>query len=92
MNSADKLAGFTDEALAEELERRERKVTVLPIPLPVPLTEYMDRLKDLATRHLESLIDPDVRCKDTEHYMYEYVMQMFYGPDIFEKFINPNLR
>ena len=88
----EELGKFSDDVLIQELERRERIITVIPALLPTPLIEYMDRLNDLATRHLESLIDPEIRCKDAEHYMYEYVMQMFYGPDIFKDFINPNLR
>ena len=86
------LARWSDEQLADELESRQRIKTIIPMPLVEIDQDIFERLKGLAHRHLLSLIDDDVRCKDGEHYMYEYVMQMFYGPDIFEKFINPNLR
>ena len=84
------LSLFTDEELAEEMERRQRVKITIPMPLANIDPEIFDRLKGLAHRYLLSLIDDTVRCKDGEHYMYEYVMQMFYGQDIFEKFINPN--
>ena len=51
----------------------------------------MAQLQVMAETHVLACVDPDIRDKDTEHYMYEAVMQMFYGPDIFE-FLNEYAR
>ena len=85
------LSLFTDDELVEELERRGQIAIVIPEILPDPLPKYMAQLRVMAETHILAFVDPDIRDKDTAHYMYEAVMQMFYGPDIFEKFINPHL-
>ena len=90
MNS--ELARWSDEQLAEELENRGQIAVVIPEILPDLDLKFLEQLRNMAKTHIQAFVDPDIRDKDTEHYMYEAVMQMFYGPDIFEKFINPHLR
>ena len=84
------LEEYTSDELAKELLRREEIEIVIPQPLEQFDVGVFQQLRGLASLYLESLVDDTVRCKDAKHYMYEYVMQMFYGSDIFEKFINPN--
>lgn len=84
------LARWSDKQLVEELEQRGQVVTIIPELLLEPLPKYMDQLRKMAETHVQACVDPDIWDKNTTHYMYEAVMQMFYGPDIFEKFINPN--
>ena len=92
MNNSDVLADFTDDELAEELLRRAQSVPAVPEMLDEPLLKYMAQLTTMAANHIAACVDDTIYDKDTEHYMYEAVMQMFYGPDIFEKFINSNMR
>ena len=86
------LSTFTDEELAAELELRGQLAVIVPEAFEDPDPEYLKKLRATAQNHIAAFVDPDIRDKDTAHYMYEYVMQMFYGPNIFQTFINPNLR
>ena len=83
MDNSKVLVDFTDEDLAEELERRGQIATIIPRLLSEPLPKYMAQLREMAETHVQACVDPDIRDKDTAHYMYEAAMQMLYGPDIF---------
>ena len=85
------LDAFTSDDLAKELLRREEINMLIPAPLNAINQQVLGQLRKLAIEYIQSLVDDTIRCKDAEHYMYEYVMEMFYGPDIWE-FINHNQR
>ena len=89
MNS--ELARWSDEQLAEELENRGQIAVIVPEILPGLVPKYLAQLRKMAVTHVQACVDPDIRDKDTAHYMYEAAMQMFYGPDIFD-FLNEYAR
>lgn len=87
----DALSRISSSVLEEELTRRKSMVATLPALLPKRNEEKLEYLGKLADTYLRHLVDPEVYAKDTEHYMFEAVMEMLYGPTVWE-FINPNLR
>lgn len=77
------LKRWSDKDLANELERRGQIAVVIPKMLPDLDLKFLGQLRVMAENHVQACVDPDIRDKDTAHYMYEAAMQMFYGPDIF---------
>lgn len=75
------LSSYPTEALKEELERREKLIKRVPQMLDDP---HIDLIREAANAYIRDMVDGTCRhidC-DCEHYMFEEVMEAFYGPSV----------
>lgn len=80
------LSDYSDEALQEELEERQK---LKKIPQPLNGIDYSEVYAS-AVEYMTGLSESGSEPKDAKHYMYETVMEAIYGPEIWD-YINNTL-
>jgi hypothetical protein len=81
----NKLNDFTDEQLAQELERRAaEKEQLSKVPEPLDDVDW-SAVKEICVSHIESMSKADY-CNDNsdKDYIFEAAISAVYGPDIWE--------